>query len=101
MYVDLPADLRGSHMSRNVEAFNEIVEASARDPAPGLEDVCLSMARELLADGSALRKFQEIVEAQGGKPGITSKDVPIGEHFEPNEPICFFNNIPLNNCSVF
>ncbi len=41
------------------------------------------MARELLADGSALRKFQEIVEAQGGKPGITSKDVPIGEHFEP------------------
>jgi GTP cyclohydrolase-4 len=48
VYVDLPADLRGSHMSRNVEAFNEIVEASARDPAPGLEDVCLNMARELL-----------------------------------------------------
>jgi len=48
VFVDLPADLRGSHMSRNVEALGEIVESSSRDPAAGLEEVCLSMARELL-----------------------------------------------------
>jgi GTP cyclohydrolase-4 len=48
VFVDLPAELKGSHMSRNVQAFNEIVESSARDPATGLEKLCLKMARALL-----------------------------------------------------
>jgi GTP cyclohydrolase-4 len=48
VFVDLPAELKGSHMSRNVQAFDEIVESSARDPATGLEKLCLTMARALL-----------------------------------------------------
>ena len=37
-------------------------------------------AREILASGEALRKFREIVEAQGGDPGVRSGDIPVGKH---------------------
>jgi AMP phosphorylase len=37
-------------------------------------------ARKILEDGRALKKFQQIVEAQGGKANITSSDVPLGKH---------------------
>lgn len=37
-------------------------------------------ARQILESGKALKKFQEIVEAQGGKPGITSKDIKVGQY---------------------
>ncbi|MDR3283199.1 MAG: AMP phosphorylase [Candidatus Methanoplasma sp.] len=36
-------------------------------------------AREILASGAALKKFREIVAAQGGKPGISSSDLVPGE----------------------
>jgi GTP cyclohydrolase-4 len=48
IYVDLPASLRGSHMSRNAEIANEIVDESVRRPVPGLEDLCKHMVLELL-----------------------------------------------------
>ncbi len=37
-------------------------------------------ARQILESGKALHKFQEIVEAQGGKPGITSSDIKVGQY---------------------
>ncbi len=37
-------------------------------------------ARQILESGKALKKFQEIVEAQGGKPGLTSKDIKVGQY---------------------
>jgi len=37
-------------------------------------------AKTILKSGRALEKFREIVEAQGGKEGITSKDAPVGKH---------------------
>jgi AMP phosphorylase len=36
-------------------------------------------AKKFLDDGRALKKFQQIVEAQGGKSNISSKDVSLGE----------------------
>jgi AMP phosphorylase len=36
-------------------------------------------AREILSSGTALKKFREIVEAQGGKKDITSDDIPLGK----------------------
>ena len=38
-----------------------------------------SKAREILSSGRALAKFREIVEAQDGKKGITSEDIPMGK----------------------
>ena len=37
-------------------------------------------ARRILSSGEALKKFREIVAAQGGKPDITSEDIRIGKY---------------------
>lgn len=37
-------------------------------------------ARQLLANGKALKKFREIVEAQGGDPDIKSSDIAVGQY---------------------
>ncbi len=37
-------------------------------------------ARRLLDSGEALKKFREIVAAQGGKPDITSEDIKVGKY---------------------
>ncbi|MCJ2554850.1 MAG: GTP cyclohydrolase MptA [Candidatus Thermoplasmatota archaeon] len=48
VFVDLPATMKGVHLSRNLEVVSEIVEESVRDPVPSLEDVCADIARRLL-----------------------------------------------------
>ena len=40
------------------------------------------MALEILKSGAALKKMKEIIEAQGGNPDITSKDIKIGKYSE-------------------
>src|SRR5512136_3025235 len=39
-------------------------------------------AEDLLTGGRALKKFLEIIEAQGGDPSIKSEDIQIGENYE-------------------
>jgi GTP cyclohydrolase-4 len=46
--VDLPADRKGSDLSRNAEILAEIVDATVARPAAGLEAACSAIARELL-----------------------------------------------------
>jgi len=46
--VDLPPTMKGSHMSRNVEALSEILEADTAERVPSLEDLCLKIAKDLL-----------------------------------------------------
>ncbi|MFQ5908536.1 MAG: GTP cyclohydrolase MptA [Thermoplasmata archaeon] len=48
VFVDLPATMKGSHLSRNLEVVSEIVEESVQDPVPSLEDLCADIARRLL-----------------------------------------------------
>ena len=38
-FVDLPSTKKGSHMSRNVEAINEIVDEAVRKPVKGVESL--------------------------------------------------------------
>jgi len=47
--VDLPADRKGSDLSRNAEILAEIVDRTILQPADSLESACSSIARELLA----------------------------------------------------
>lgn len=47
-FVDLPSTKKGSHMSRNVEAINEIVDEAVRKPVKGIENLCASIAKRLL-----------------------------------------------------
>jgi GTP cyclohydrolase-4 len=48
VFVDLPANQKGSHMSRHVEVINEIVDQSVRKPVESLENLCNEIASILL-----------------------------------------------------
>jgi GTP cyclohydrolase IV len=48
LFVDLPANQRGSHLSRNAEAINELIEEAVHNPAESLEEFCARLARDLL-----------------------------------------------------
>lgn len=48
LFVDLPATQKGSHLSRNIEVINEIVDDSIREPVDGLETMCAVIAKKLL-----------------------------------------------------
>ncbi len=39
-YVDLPSFQKGTHMSRNLEAINEVIEEVSSKPAHSLEELC-------------------------------------------------------------
>ncbi len=47
-YVDLPADQKGVHMSRNLEAVAELIDARTAEPVPSLEALCARLAAVLL-----------------------------------------------------
>ena len=47
-FVDLPSTQKGSHMSRNVEVINEVVDKSVRKPVASLEALCADICRSLL-----------------------------------------------------
>jgi len=49
IFVDLPAELKGSHMSRNLEVLARVIDESVRKPVTGLEDLGAIICRELLA----------------------------------------------------
>jgi len=48
IYVDLPAEMKGSHMSRNAEVVDEIIEISIHEPIDSIENLALHICRVLL-----------------------------------------------------
>jgi GTP cyclohydrolase-4 len=48
VFVDLPSNQRGSHLSRNLEVISEIVGTSAEEPVAGLEVLSADICRSLL-----------------------------------------------------
>ena len=48
VFVDLPWDQRGAHLSRNLEAVSEIVDESVRNPVHSLEEMAARIAEKLL-----------------------------------------------------
>jgi len=48
IFVDLPAEQKGSHLSRNVEVFSEMMAESLREPVSGLENMASDMCKKLL-----------------------------------------------------
>ena len=48
IFVDLPAEQKGSHLSRNVEVLSDVVEESIKVPVTGLENMACGMCRKLL-----------------------------------------------------
>jgi GTP cyclohydrolase-4 len=48
VFVDLPADQRGSHLSRNLEILREIVDDSVKKPVDGIESLAVNICKKLL-----------------------------------------------------
>lgn len=48
VFVDLPAEQRGSHLSRNVEVLREVAAESTEEPVSGLENMAADMCKKLL-----------------------------------------------------
>jgi len=48
VFVDLPAEQRGSHLSRNLEVLREIVDESVKSPVSGIEALAASICHKLL-----------------------------------------------------
>ncbi|MEF8878849.1 MAG: GTP cyclohydrolase MptA [Candidatus Thermoplasmatota archaeon] len=48
LFVDLPAEQKGSHMSRNLELVDEIADINVKKPVSDLESFCAKVAKFLL-----------------------------------------------------
>ncbi|MFP4050604.1 MAG: GTP cyclohydrolase MptA [Thermoplasmata archaeon] len=59
VFVDLPSDQKGSHMSRNVEVTGEVVDNSVREPVEGLENLTAEMC-ELLLERHEYASYSEV-----------------------------------------
>jgi len=47
-YVNLPRFQKGTHMSRNLEAINEIIDNASKTPVYRIEDLCSDIVQEVL-----------------------------------------------------
>ncbi len=63
LFVDLPAALKGSHMSRNLELVSEIVDENSDQPVNDLESFCARTAKQLLEKHSYANRSEIKAEA--------------------------------------
>lgn len=90
IFVDLPASQKGSHMSRNVEVLNEVVEESVAKPITGLEDMAADMCRRLLvhheyaqtADVTIHAEYFRNSETPQGRTSLEIFQLIAGGHIE-------------------
>jgi GTP cyclohydrolase-4 len=75
VFVDLPSSMKGSHMSRNLEAIGEIVDSSVRQPVAGLEDLSLLICRKLLES----HEYASYSEARASAYYFLEKETPLGK----------------------
>jgi len=64
VFVDLPAEQKGSHMSRNLEVLRAIVEECLREPASGIEDLAVNIGRLLLVRHEYASEANVEIEAE-------------------------------------
>jgi GTP cyclohydrolase-4 len=81
-FVDLPADQRGAHMSRNLEAIGETLDRKVREPQEGLEWVVEEIAKELLDK----HEYATVAEVEAESTFFVEQRTPSGaESMEPYE----------------
>jgi GTP cyclohydrolase-4 len=64
VFVDLPASRKGAHMSRNIEAVNEILDRTTTTPVKGIENLCASIAKQLLSKHEYANRSEVRMEAE-------------------------------------
>jgi len=63
-YIDIPATLKGAHISRNLEAINEIIEETIKGKTTSIEDFCVDLAKKLLEKHEYASNSEVTVEAE-------------------------------------
>lgn len=74
IYVDLPATMKGSHLSRNLEVVSAIVDESVREPVRSLEDLCADIARRLLER----HEYANTSEVRARAEYFLDRETPLG-----------------------
>jgi len=75
-FVDLPPSQKGTHMSRNLEAINEILEEVVRKPAYELEGICGDIAEEVLRRHDYATRCEVSMESKKMLPEATPSGTP-------------------------
>ncbi len=95
IFVDLPAEQKGSHMSRNVEVLNEVVDASVKSPITGIEDMAADICKKLLvhheyattADVSITSEYFRSSKTPLGKDTFEMFHIMAGGHIVRDGPL--------------
>ena len=74
-FVDLPPSQKGTHMSRNLEAINEIIEEIVEKPVYELEGLCEDMVKEVLKRHSYASRCEVEMESKL----MMMRDTPSGK----------------------
>ena len=82
VFVDLPSTQRGSHLSRNLEVIEEVLESSVSAPVSGLEVLASDMCRGLLEKHGYATHAEVIVHADYFLDRQNPSGRTTREHFE-------------------
>lgn len=63
-FVDLPNDMRGTHMSRDIEAFTEAIEEANKEGSSSLEEVLKDISERLLRKHKYANRVELIANTQ-------------------------------------
>lgn len=63
-FVDLPSSQKGTHMSRDLEAINEIVEEVVKEPVYEIEGLCESAAQRIIKKHEYATKCEVAMESK-------------------------------------
>ncbi len=63
-FVDLPDDMRGTHMSRDIEAFTEAIEEANKEGSLSLEEVLRDMSERLFEKHNYANRVELIAKTQ-------------------------------------
>ena len=71
IFVDLPAEQKGSHLSRNVEVLKEVVDESLKNPVSGLENMAADICKRLLVHHEYAQTAHVSIAAEYFRGSIT------------------------------
>lgn len=71
IFVDLPAEQKGSHMSRNVTVVMDVALASIEKPVPSLEAAAVDMGKKLLVEHEYAQLAEVTITTDYFKPNKT------------------------------
>ncbi len=73
IFIDLPPDLKGANLSRNLEAIYTTLEKATERPVKGIEALCISLAEEVLRK----HEYAEVAEVTMNAELIVRKRTPV------------------------